>query len=67
MCTYSIVASVVRVAVYSWTHIPCVAGERYYVKVESSQANEGLPQSFSSAKVKKAAAGKENRARFDVD
>ena len=41
-------------------------GDRYHVKVESSQANKGLPQSFSSAKLKKAAVGKENRAPFDL-
>ena len=33
--------------------------------MESSQANEGLPQLFLSAKLKKVAAGKENCAHFD--
>ena len=61
--TYSIVASVVRVTVCRWIHIiPCAAIEHYHVQVESSQANEGLPQLFLSAKPKKAAAGKDNCA-----
>ena len=64
-CTYSIVTSVVRVAVYSWTHVPCLTSEHYHIKAESSKANEGLLQSFSSAKPEKGAAGKEKRARFD--
>ena len=62
-CTYSIVASIVQVAVYSWTHIPYVASEHYHVKTESSQENKGLPHLFSSAKPKKAVAGKENGSK----
>ena len=65
MCTYSIVARVVRVAVCNLTHILCIASECYYVKTESSQANEGLPQSYLRAKSKEAAAGNENRACLD--
>ena len=42
-----------------------VVSKHYHVKAESSQANEGLPQSFSSAKPKKVAVGKENHARFN--
>ena len=53
------------VAVYSWTHVPCVSSGHHHVKAESSQTIEGFPQSFLSAKPKKAAAGKENHARFD--
>ena len=51
-------------SIYSWTYVLCVSSEHYHVKVESSQANKGLPQLFSSAKLKKAVAGKENRAHF---
>ena len=64
-CTYSIIASVVLVTAYKWMHVPCVAGECYHVKAESSHANKGLPQSFSIAKLNKAATGKQNHARFD--
>ena len=46
-------------------YLPYVAGEHYCVKAESFQAKEGLAQSFLRAKLKKAAAGKENLARFD--
>ena len=40
LCNYSIVPSVVRVTVYSWTQALCVASEHYYVKAENFQANE---------------------------
>ena len=69
MCTYSIVASLVRVAVYSWTYIPYVVSEHYIagesreqVKAESYQEKKGLQ---SLTKPKKAATGRETCAWFD--
>ena len=43
LCTYSIVASVVRDSVYGSTQVLCVASKHCHVKTESSQANEEFP------------------------